>query len=178
MPARPILQLGNALLWQPSAPVAKPWPPEVRLLIHDLSDTLAAFRAAQAFGRGIAAPQIGVLSRVIFIRMVPGGFQGPLLNPSITWASDRTIELWDDCFSFPQLMVRVRRAERIRVHYEDEQGASQQLDAEGPLSELLQHEIDHLDGILATDRAISPRAFMTREEWQRLTREGTADERR
>jgi peptide deformylase len=142
----------------------------VAALIADLSDTLQAFREANGFGRGIAAPQIGSLRRLIFIRMLPAGFCGPLLNPTIEWASDRQMELWDDCFSFPDLMVRVRRAERIRVRYQDADGAGQLLEADRDLSELLQHEIDHLDGILATDRAVSPRAFATRAEWQRSLR--------
>lgn len=170
MPAKPILQLGNPLLWQPSAPI-DPTSPEVRALIADLSDTLRAFREANGFGRGIAAPQIGVLQRVIFIRMVPPGFCGALLNPEIIWASERQIELWDDCFSFPGLMVRVRRAAEIRVRYNDVGGATHTLEAASDLSELLQHEIDHLDGVLATDRAVSPRAFATRAEWERALRE-------
>jgi peptide deformylase len=169
MPARTILQLGNPLLWQRSRVVDDARAPDVAALIRDLSDTLQAFREAQGFGRGIAAPQIGDLRRLIFIRM-PGGFSGPLLNPVIEWASDRQMELWDDCFSFPNLMVRVRRAERIRVRYQDADGAVQLLEAAGDLSELLQHEIDHLDGILATDRAVSPRAFATRAEWDRSLR--------
>jgi|SRR5262245_39824523 len=169
MSVKPILQLGNPLLWEKSSPVADPGSADTRSLVRDLSDTLAAFRRERGFGRGIAAPQIGVLRRAIFIRM-PDGFCGPLINPEIIGASDRQIELWDDCFSFPDLMVRVRRAEQIRVHYHDEDGAEHELESAGGLSELLQHEIDHLDGILATDRAIHPRAFATRAEWERSLR--------
>jgi peptide deformylase len=171
MPARTILQLGNPLLWQPSRVIDDARSPDVTALIGDLSDTLQAFREAHGFGRGIAAPQIGSLQRLIFLRMVPAGFCGPLLNPVIEWAGDRQVELWDDCFSFPELMVRVRRAERIRVRYQDAEGAVRHLDAEGDLSELLQHEIDHLDGILATDRPVSTRAFATRAEWNRSLRD-------
>jgi peptide deformylase len=69
------------------------------------------------------------------------------------------IELWDDCFSFPDLMVRVRRHLEIEVEYEDLAGGSHSLVARDDLSELLQHEIDHLDGVLATDRAIDRRSF-------------------
>jgi peptide deformylase len=166
MPAKPILQLGNPVLWERSRPVADPRAPAVQSLIQDLSDTLAEFRKGHGFGRGIAAPQIGELERVIFVRM-PGGFCGPLVNPEVVWASDRQIELWDDCFSFPDLMVRVRRSERVRVRYQEAEGLSYQLEADGGLSELLQHEIDHLDGILATDRAMDARAFATRAEWLR-----------
>jgi peptide deformylase len=107
---------------------------------------------------------------VIFIRMQPSGFCAPLINPEIVWSSQNRFELWDDCFSFPDLMVRVSRATRVRVDYQDTDGLNQTLEAEGALSELLQHEIDHLDGVLAVQRAISCQAFATRAEWERTLR--------
>jgi peptide deformylase len=167
MSGREILQLGNPILWSKSAIITDIASSKTRSLVEDLSDTLASFREVKGYGRGIAAPQIGVLSRMIFIRMQPVGFCGPLVNPEIIWSSDARMELWDDCFSFPDLMVRVSRAHQIRVEYRDERGEKQTIEAEGDLSELLQHEIDHLDGILAVDRAISPRSFATRAEWER-----------
>lgn len=170
MSGKPILQLGDPLLWQKSVRVGDATSSGIGQIIRDLSETLAAFRDTTGYGRGISAPQIGALERVIFIRMLPQGFCGPLVNPEIVWASSNTMELWDDCFSFPDLMVRVRRAAKIRVTYEDDLGANHTLDAEGDLSELLQHEIDHLDGILAIQRAISPQAFATRTEWERRLR--------
>jgi len=166
MPSRNILQLGNPLLFQKSVPVGDVQSTEIKGIVRDLSDTLAAFRDTTGYGRGIAAPQIGILKRAIFIRMQPVGFASPLINPEIVWASEGQFELWDDCFSFPELMVRVSRASQIRVDYQDEQGSNQTIDAEGDMSELLQHEIDHLDGILAVQRAISPQAFATRAEWE------------
>jgi peptide deformylase len=170
MPEKEILQLGNPALLQKSLFVEDVAPSSVQSVIRDLSDTLAAFRNATGFGRGIAAPQIGALNRVIFIRMLPTGFTGALVNPEIIRASANKMELWDDCFSFPDLMVRVSRAAAVRVEYQDERGAKQIIEAEGDLSELLQHEIDHLDGILAVQRAISPQAFATRGEWERQLR--------
>ena len=167
MAGKEILQLGNPLLFERSQPVIDFASSATQSLVRDLSDTLASFREATGYGRGIAAPQIGLLQRAIFIRMQPTGFCGPLLNPEITWMSDEKMELWDDCFSFPDLMVRVERAARINVAYVDERGNQQTITAEGDLSELLQHEIDHLHGILAVQRAISPTAFSTRVEWQR-----------
>ena len=164
VPVRRILQLGDPVLHQPSREVA-----DVRAVagtIRDLADTLAAFRAERGFGRGIAAPQIGCLERVLFVN-VPAGFAGALVNPLIESASSERFELWDDCFSFPQLMVRVSRAVACRIRYLDQQGVTRHLDASGPLSELLQHEIDHLDGVLATERAVSPASFSTRDEWER-----------
>jgi peptide deformylase len=170
MPSKEILQLGNPLLWQKSVDVDNAGATETRGVIRDLSDTLAAFHESTGYGRGISAPQIGILRRVIFIRMQPLGYCGPLINPSIVWESGDRFELWDDCFSFPDLLVRVSRAAEIRVDYQDDWGALQTLDAEGDLSELLQHEIDHLDGILAVQRAISPHGFATRAEWERRLR--------
>ena len=170
MSRKEILQLGNPALWQKSLRVDDVTSGDVQTLIRDLSDTLAGFREATGFGRGIAAPQIGSLKRVIFIRMQPTGFASPLVNPRIIWASDERMELWDDCFSFPDLMVRVSRAAQVRVEYQDETAAQRIVEAEGDLSELLQHEIDHLDGILAVQRAVSPQAFATRAEWERQLR--------
>jgi len=170
MPSREILQLGNPVLWRKSAAVAGIQSGEVREVVRDLSDTLASFRESTGYGRGIAAPQLGILKRVIFIRMQPAGFCGPLFNPQIIWESEQSFELWDDCFSFPDLMVRVSRASKIRVNYRDDHGTEQTIEAEGDLSELLQHEIDHLDGILAVQRAVSPQAFATRVEWERSLR--------
>jgi peptide deformylase len=163
-----ILQLGNPTLHEVCAPLDARASSTVAL-VRDLTDTLAAFRQEHGFGRAIAAPQVGALARVLVVR-VPGGFQAALHNPSIDARSDETFELWDDCFSFPELMVRVRRHLRVTVSYDDEHGARRRVDAERELAELLQHEIDHLDGILATERAIDARALCTRAEWQRRWR--------
>lgn len=170
MARQDILQLGNPLLLEKSVRIDEFSAADTQSLVRDLSDTLASFREATGYGRGIAAPQIGILKRAIFIRMQPTGFCSALLNPEIIWSSDQQMELWDDCFSFPDLLVRVERAVSIKVSYRDARGAEQTLEAEGDLSELLQHEIDHLDGILAVERAISPKAFSTRAEWERQSR--------
>lgn len=161
MPIRDILLLGNPQLWQSSELITDIHSADTQTLIRDLSETLANFRATNGFGRAIAAPQIGVQQRMIYTN-VRGGIA--LLNPVITTASEEMFELWDDCFSLPNLMVRVRRHSSITVAYTDEHGMPQQLALENDLSELLQHEIDHLDGILATDRAIDGRSFAMRSE--------------
>jgi peptide deformylase len=163
MAVRDILQLGDPLLHLECREVDGR---DVGRVVQDLADTLAAFRTRSGFGRAIAAPQIGVWQRVIFVS-VPDGFTGALINPRIEHASSERFELWDDCFSFPDLMVRVSRAVEVRVAYFDERGVSHTIDARRELSELLQHEVDHLDGILATQRAVSPLGFSTRDEWHR-----------
>src|SRR5262245_60839052 len=159
MPVRELLLLGNPELWRPSSPVINVHECETRELIGDLAATLENFREQNGFGRGIAAPQIGVGRRVIFLNT---GESFPIINPTITHASREMMELWDDCFSIPNLMVRVRRHFEVDVSYTDDQGSQRRIKASGALSELLQHEIDHLNGILATDRAIDGRSFAMR----------------
>jgi peptide deformylase len=161
MAIREILLLGNPQLWQPSAPVADVHARETQEIIRDLGETLGDFRARQGFGRAIAAPQIGAARRIIFMN---AGQPLALINPAIIAASDEQMELWDDCFSFPDLMVRLRRSVEITVGYTDERGAARRMTVRDDLSELLQHEIDHLDGVLATDRAIDARSFALRSE--------------
>ncbi|HZS07211.1 MAG TPA: peptide deformylase [Blastocatellia bacterium] len=168
MPVREILLLGNERLWRPSAAVADVQSRETQETIRDLAETLGDFRARKGFGRAIAAPQIGVHRRIVFVNM---GEPLPLVNPVITHRSAEMMELWDDCFSFPDLMVRLRRHLEIGVSFEDEHGRAQRLTAQGDLSELLQHEIDHLDGVLAVDRAIDARSFALRQEVEKLRRQ-------
>lgn len=170
MAVREILQLGNPTLWEESARVDRVDSADTQQLITDLSDTLAEFREVNGFGRGIAAPQIGALRRIIYVRMPDNSFDGPLINPEIVRQSDDHTRLWDSCFSFPDLLVRVSRAVAIRVEYLDRSGQARMLDARGDLAELLQHEIDHLDGALAIHRAVGPRAFATRTQWERMGR--------
>ena len=75
--------------------------------------------------------------------------------------------LWDDCFSFPDILVKVNRSLSIDVRYQDEEGKKRTLRAESGLSELLQHEIDHLNGILAIDRAVDSKHIVFRSEYER-----------
>ena len=119
----------------------------------DLAATLHAFRAEKGFGRAISAPQIGVARRFIAVNLGRGTFF--VANPVITWRSDETFTMWDDCMSFPDLLVRVARHRSISIDYVDERGAPKRWEElDQAASELLQHEIDHLDGILAVDRAL------------------------
>jgi peptide deformylase len=161
MPARRILQLGDPLLRTVSAPVREAG--LARLVLRDLDATLEEFRRTHGFGRGISAIQIGEAVRVIFLRFEGKPYE--LINPEYTFQSPETFELWDDCFSFPDLMVRLRRHQRVDLKYQDVRGSWQELEARGELSELIQHEMDHLDGVLSMDRAESPGALSTREEW-------------
>jgi peptide deformylase len=174
MPIREILQLGNPVLREKAAPVADPGAPEIRALAQDLSDTLAHWRRETGYGRAIAAPQIGALQRVIFLRL-PGEPAWPMVNPEIVWQSDEKVVVWDACLSFLSIFMQVERAERIRVRWQDFAGAWHETEAgpEKDLAELLQHEIDHLEGILAIDRMVDLRSLCTREEFEKRHRPGS-----
>lgn len=168
MAVKDVLQLGNPILREASARVLQPESPEIAELIEDLSDTLAHWRASTGYGRGIAAPQLGILKRVIFLRL-PGEPAWPLINPEIIERSPEKIIVWDACLSFLCIFLQVGRHREIAVRYQDVQGQFREVRAgeEKNLSELLQHEIDHLDGILALDRVIDPKTICTREEFER-----------
>jgi len=140
-------------------------PAEARLILRDLRVTLAEFRRRHGFGRGISAVQIGEPVRLIYIEQ--GEEARCLINPEWEWLSPEKFRLWDDCFSFPDLLVYLERSCRVRLRYQDVTGAVHRLEAEGSLAELLQHEMDHLEGILAVDRALDRMSLATRGEYER-----------
>jgi peptide deformylase len=168
---RTVLQLGDPGLRTVSRPVADPGSAEIRALVADLADTLAHWRTSTGYGRGIAAPQIGTGVRVIFLQL-PGAEPWPLVNPEITWRSAEKIVVWDACLSFLSIFMQVERHREIAVRYQDLRGEWKEVRAgeERNLSELLQHEIDHLDGILAVDRITDIRTMCTREEFEKRYR--------
>lgn len=172
MAIRDIIQLGNPLLRAKCEPVSDPTSPDVAALVEDLRNTLAHWRSTTTYGRGIAAPQIGVLKRVIFLN-VDTKSPWPMINPAIVGHSDATMVVWDACLSFLCIFMQVRRWREIRVRYQDLTGEPHEIDAAGDLSELLQHEIDHLDGILALDRITDVKTICTREEFERRHRDGS-----
>jgi peptide deformylase len=174
MPIRNLLQLGDPGLREVAKPVKDPRAPEIRTLVEDLSDTLAFWRKTTGYGRGIAAPQIGANWRVIFLRL-PGEDSWPLVNPEITAPSGEKIVVWDACLSFLSIFMQVERHKEITVKYQDFEGEWHEIraDEERNLSELLQHEIDHLDGILAVDRITDIRTLCTREEFEKRYRAGS-----
>jgi peptide deformylase len=166
MPARRILQLGDPLLRVVSTPVSDPSAAEP--VFRDLRDTLYDFRRTYGFGRGISAVQVGEPKRLIYIEFEGTAYE--IRNPEFEFQSDARFRLWDDCFSFPNLLVYLERCERVVVRYQGPDGTLRRIDAAGALSELLQHEIDHLDGILAVDRALDRNSLSTREEYDRRYR--------
>ena len=171
MAVQTVRQLGDPVLREKCAEVKDASTPEIKALVEDLSDTLAYWRKTTGYGRGIAAPQIGVLRRVIFLRL-PGEDPWPLVNPKIIERSAERIVVWDACLSFLSIFMQVERNREITVQYQDLQGRTHQIQAGElrDLSELLQHEIDHLDGILCLDRVTDVKTICTKEEFEKRHR--------
>jgi len=163
MAVRSILQLGNPLLRRRSAPVAEPDSEATAALAADLRDTLLSHRASTGYDRGIAAPQLDQARRVIHVEL---DGSRTLVNPEITARSEASFELWDACFSYFTIAFPVRRHVLVEVRYQDLEGRDQRIEATGHLAELLQHEIDHLDGVLAIDRVTDVRRICAISEWQ------------
>lgn len=164
LPAK-VLLLGDPRLRKPCKPVTDVKNPGFLHERQRLHATLAAFRAEHGFGRAISAPQIGVTLRFIAVNLGDGAFT--MINPEITWCSKETFTMWDDCMSFPFLLVRVRRHRAISVRYSDDEGRVKVLERlDQSTSELLQHEIDHLNGVLAVDHALDADAIVSREAFE------------
>lgn len=166
MAIKEILLLGNPILRKKCEKVKNFSDPILLQNINDLKDTLQNFRTTHGFGRGIAAPQIGITKELIYINI-----DNPLvlINLKIIKRSKAMMMLWDDCFSFLDIMVRVKRNVQIRAAYQDEFGKTHTMDAKGGFSELLQHEIDHINGVLAIDRAIDLKHIVLRSEWKKIS---------
>ena len=159
MAIRSILLLGDPTLHDPCEDVQRDELARLGDGVEDLRDTLLDVRARLGFGRAIAAPQIGWRKRVVYCHVHE---PATLLNPTLVDPSEDTFELWDDCLCFPDLLVRVRRHRAVTLRYRDLEWRAREERLEGALAELLQHEVDHLDGILATERALGRRSFALR----------------
>lgn len=156
-----ILLLGNPKLYEVSQPYEKDELEEIKAVVADLHDTLIAFREKYQCGRAIAAPQIGVQKRLLYMYIDhPVAF----INPVLSFPENETMEVMDDCMSFPNLLVRVKRHKKCVIQYKDLEWKDCKMELEGDLAELLQHEYDHLDGILAVMRAIDNKSFFLKSE--------------
>ena len=154
-----VLPLGDPRLYQKCEPVMPGEVASLKPVTTDLLDIILEFRARYHAGRAIAAPQIGVMKRIICMNI-----DRPVVifNPVLSDLSEEMMELWDDCMCFPNLLVRLKRHRRITMTFRDENWKEQRWELNDDLSELLQHEYDHLEGILATQRAIDDRSFRWR----------------
>ena len=161
MTVREIYLLGNPKLYERSDPVEAEDLQALRATVEDLHDTLLDFRKRYGAGRAIAAPQIGLTKRLIYMFIhEPVVF----INPSLKDLSPEMIEVWDDCMCFPDLLVKVRRHKQCTIRFKDLQWNDRAMTLTDDLSELLQHEYDHLDGILAVSRAIDGRSFALKNQ--------------
>jgi len=160
----PILPLGDPRLREKSLRVPDPADPSVRAVAHRLIGALRAFRKQYGFSQGIAAPQIGIPARIMVIDPGPGPIV--LVNPEVRRVSDQTVCSWESCMCFPALAVMVRRADAIRVAYRTLDGSDAVLASDSPEhAAVIQHELDHLDGILLLDRAADTRSIISREAY-------------
>ncbi len=147
-----IARMGHPVLSRPAEPVADPTAPEIARLVDDMAETMDDIG-----GRGIAAPQVHVAKRV-FIFRVPsdaaeaenGDWSGleALVNPTVEPLGDERIEDWESCLSLPGLRGWVQRYARVRYRGTTPGGEAVERIAEGRLARTVQHEFDHLDGIL------------------------------
>ncbi|HUX42490.1 MAG TPA: peptide deformylase [Rectinemataceae bacterium] len=153
--------LGDPLLRLIAADVEDLASPGHRRDVAALKEALDDFRAEKGFGRGIAAPQIGISRKIVALNLGSGTFV--VINPKITRYGDAKFTMWDDCMSFPDLLVRLERSSTVDVEFLDEGGHKVEWKGLGRAeSELLQHEIDHLHGILAVDRALDRESLVYR----------------
>ena len=119
-------------------------------------ETVLDYRKKYGTGRAIAAPQIGLQKRIICLNI-----DSPLvmINPELSNLSSEMFEVWDDCMSFPNILVKVMRHKRLSLSFYHVNWQKHNWDLEEDMAELIQHEYDHLDGILATQRAIDDKSF-------------------
>ena len=154
MPTLPIVRLGHPVLREPAQPV----PPEllaeaeIQQLIDDMVDTMRA-----AAGVGLAAPQVGIELQIFVYEAAArqeGDPEVPLhivINPMLTAQAGEPVYDWEGCLSIPEYYEEVKRPAAVRIRYLDLDGKQHEVDADGLLATCIQHEIDHLDGVLFID---------------------------
>lgn len=148
----PIIVAPDPRLKAKAEPVAKV-DGEVARLMDDMLETMYA-----APGIGLAAPQIGVARRVLVIDLAKDGEERQPLriaNPEFLWLSDEDRSYEEGCLSVPEHYAEVTRPAALRLRYLDHQNEIRELDAEGLLATVIQHEMDHLDGVLFIDHLSS-----------------------
>lgn len=152
-----ILKLGDPRLYDISSPVNQDEVSSFKDEIETLHEIILECQKLNGFGRGVAAPQIGLMKRIVCLNLK--GKKYTLYNPILSNYSKEEFEHWDDCMCFPNLLVKVKRHQSCTLTFKDESWNTQTWEIRDDLSELLQHECDHLDGVLATQRAIDNQSF-------------------
>ncbi|MDD4857214.1 MAG: peptide deformylase [Candidatus Krumholzibacteria bacterium] len=161
MAIRDILFLGNPKLYEESSKVRREELEDLESVFEDMGDTLLEFRDEYGWGRAIAAPQIGVMKRIVYMNV---NEPVVLINPVIKLRNRSKTLVWDDCMSCPDLLVQVKRYRRCKVEYRDVNWQKRSMYLEGKLAALMQHEVDHLRGVLITQRALTDKSFALRSE--------------
>jgi len=144
---------------------------DIRTLVDDMLETMYA-----ANGVGLAAPQVGILKRVIVIDIGHTKVDSSplaLINPEISWESDIIVKKEEGCLSLPEYYEEVKRPETIRVSFLDRDDNTQELEADDMLATCIQHEIDHLDGILFVDHVSSLKRNMILRKLNKAKRQGS-----
>ena len=134
---------------------------------------VAAFRKTKVSGTDRGWPNCNcTFEHTIFLKL-PGVEPWPLVNPEIVESSEERMVVWDACLSFLSIFMQVERRRWVTVRYQNLEGETLSFDAgnDRDLSELMQHEIDHLDGILAIDRVFDLKTICTREEFEKRHRD-------
>lgn len=143
--------------------------PRIKDLIHRLTQALLAYRQETGYGRAISAPQLGHSERLIVLELGAGPIA--LINPTITWCSQELYPVWDDCLSVPNHIAQVLRHRSISVRYQTPDGVWRDWEQlPMAMAELIQHEIDHLNGILMIDHAETMLPIENRPEVMGQTR--------
>jgi peptide deformylase len=164
MAIRPILTAPDPRLKAVSEPVAKV-DGEIRTLVDDMIETMYG-----ADGIGLAAIQVGVPKRILVMDIdQKDGKKNPraFINPVITWASDEMATFEEGCLSVPEIWDEVERPARIKAEYLDRDGKKQTLEADGLFATCLQHEMDHLNGILFLDHLSKLKRSMALKKLQK-----------
>ena len=165
MSVKSVLMIGNEMLRKKSESIDFDNDP-LDKYIQDLQDTLRHIQKEKKIGRAIAAPQIGYFKRIIY--METDKKKIIMINPQITKKSQETFEIWDSCFCADVAFFgKTLRHRSITVEYVNEYRDKIHKEFKDDLAELFQHEIDHLEGILFTDRIIDNQIMM-RSEWEKL----------
>ena len=153
-----IVKEGNQVLREQAKPIGKINDAAIRLL-DNLRDTLRDTPK----GVGLAAPQIGISKRAFVVEIAEEGVYYEMINPVLSEA-EGVEEAWEGCLSVPGLEGLIPRAGKLRVTFTDREGKPCEIVAEGFLARIVQHEYDHLDGVLFNDKATSFREPETQSE--------------
>jgi len=167
----PIAQLGAPVIRRVATTIDDVNSDETQQLVDDLLKTVA-----EAQGMGIAAPQVSISKRLVIVccqpneryPYAPSMPPTPMLNPEVVWHSDEMEKDWEGCLSLPGVRAMVPRYESIQVAFNTREGERMKESMSGFLARVVQHELDHLDGLVFIDRVDSTRDIVMEQEWRKL----------